>query len=237
MPQYFHPGVYIEEIERGPQSDRGRADEPPRVPRRSGARTDHAAAGHELQGLSAVVRRRVRRSEVLAVRRERLLRERRDAGVHLPAGRHRCHDRRRSSSATSSFEPAGAGIWGNRVFVKMWPARRRRKTRRRSDFACGSPTGLTIRRRRLRPFDDLKSSPRPDYTEDFDDLVAEESSSDYFGKRLPFIDQAKSETQNQGPDSSAFITWCASRPPPRGATPTKARNCSPAEWTPRRRSA
>ena len=39
---------------------------------------------------------------------------------------------------------------------------------------------------------------------DFDDLSADESTSDYYGKRLPFIDLAKSDTQNQGPESSAL---------------------------------
>src|SRR4029453_14884984 len=45
--------------------------------------------------------------------------------------------------------------------------------------------------------------PRPALTEDFNDLVTDESSPDFYGKRVPFIDLEKGET-NQGPESSAL---------------------------------
>jgi phage tail sheath protein FI len=42
-------------------------------------------------------------------------------------------------------------------------------------------------------------------TEEFDDLVVDESSPDFYGKRMPFIDLDKGKT-NQGPESSALGT-------------------------------
>jgi phage tail sheath protein FI len=49
-----------------------------------------------------------------------------------------------------------------------------------------------------------KKTPPPAYFEDFDDLVTDESSPDFYGKRIPFIDLDKGQT-NQGPDSSSLI--------------------------------
>src|SRR5262249_7380475 len=43
----------------------------------------------------------------------------------------------------------------------------------------------------------------PAITEDFDDLDTDETSPDFYGKRVPFIDLEKGDT-NQGPESSAL---------------------------------
>ena len=55
------------------------------------------------------------------------------------------------------------------------------------------------------PFDEQNATklPLPSYTEDFDDLVVDESSPDYYGKRFPFIDLGKKDLI-QGPESSAL---------------------------------
>ena len=189
MPEYLHPGVYIEEIERGPKPIEG-------VPTSTAAFLGEAERGptdaaprHQLQGLPALVRRRVRRRQVPAVRRERLLRERRQAPVRLP--------RRRDDAATPAqagvrrlHRPGrGPGRWGKRVFVRIEDSSTKKAGQRQpvpSVFACGSPTGprtpagRSVRARSTRP----NSSPLPPYFEDFDDLVTDEASPDFYGKRL-----------------------------------------------------
>ena len=53
-------------------------------------------------------------------------------------------------------------------------------------------------------------TPRPTQVEDFDDLVTDENSPDFYGKRVPFVDKEKGPT-NQGPDSSGLITLVRDR--------------------------
>jgi phage tail sheath protein FI len=117
------------------------------------------------------------------------------------------------------IQAAGAGVWGTRVFAAVMPSTTLKKDKtpvgfrvRVAYWAANAPATFD--------FDDPKALPRPDYTEDFNDLSADESSSDYYGKRLPFIDLAKSDTQNQGPESSALIALVRKATALSGATPT-----------------
>ena len=126
MPEYLHPGVYIEEIERGPRPIEGVPDEHGGLPRRGRARLDHAAPRHQLQGLPALVRRRVRRRQVPAVRGQRVLRERRQARVHLPPRRRR-RDSRRSGVRRLHRPRRGAGRVGHARVREDRPTARRKK--------------------------------------------------------------------------------------------------------------
>ena len=114
MPEYLHPGVYIEEIERGPRPIEG-------VPTSTAAFLGEAERGPttprlvtSLQGVPALVRQRVRPRQVPALCGERVLRERRQARLHL----------RVSSASTRSpaqgglrrfpqSRPPAPGSWGN----------------------------------------------------------------------------------------------------------------------------
>src|SRR6266567_1488601 len=103
---------------------------------------------------------------------------------------------------------AGRGNWGNRVFAKILES-----TTKKAD---NSPVGFRIRLAywsdpAVQPFDPFtdegEQAPpdqQPVYTENFDDLVVDERSPDFYGKRLPFIDLDKSPTKNQGTESSAL---------------------------------
>ena len=93
MPEYLHPGVYIEEIERGPRPIEG-------VPTSTAAFLGEAERGAitprlvtSYQGIRALVRGRLRGRQVPALHRQRVLRERWEAGVHSPSGRRRCGSR------------------------------------------------------------------------------------------------------------------------------------------------
>lgn len=114
-------------------------------------------------------------------------------------------------SAQASFgdfaiRAAGRGEWGNRVFAKIDDS-----TTKKGD---GSSVGFRLRlaywRDRVPPFDpftpEAASQPadqQPTYTEVFDDLVVDERSPDFYAKRLPFIDLEKPNA-NQGIESSAL---------------------------------
>ena len=156
MPEYLHPGVYIEEIERGPKPDRGRADQHGGVPRRDRARPDEAAARHQLQGLPALVRRRLRRHEVHAVRRERLLRERRQAPLRLPRSRMMRPLPPKQRSAPSSCAPSGPGALGQ-ARVREGRGQHYAQARPRQHDGCrwasGCASRTTRRRRRGNPAD------------------------------------------------------------------------------------
>lgn len=217
MPEYLHPGVYIEEIERGPRpiegvptstaSIIGEAERGSTMPRLVTSYKDYqrwfgdvfhptkflpyAANGFfENGGKRAFVARLVGNGAALAT----------------------------ASFGDFRVRAAGPGEWGTRVRVKV------------SDSttldADGNPIGFRLQLAywsgavpAFDPFVDRTSFPRPSLTEEFDDLVTEESSPDYYGKRFPFIDLAKGET-NQGPESSALGVLERSAAAPAGARPT-----------------
>ena len=95
---------------------------------------------------------------------------------------------------------AGRGNWGNRVFAKILES-----TTKKAD---NSPVGFRIRLAywsdpAVQPFDPFTdegahapADQQPVYTENFDDLVVDERSPDFYGKRLPFIDLDNQEPGN-----------------------------------------
>jgi phage tail sheath protein FI len=70
------------------------------------------------------------------------------------------------------------------------------------------------------PFDPANRAriPQPQVSEDYDDLVTLESSPDFYGKRLNFVDLDKGN-ENRGPDSSALIVLVRNAGVAAGAQP------------------
>jgi uncharacterized protein len=203
MPEYLHPGVYIEEIERGPRPIEG-------VPTSTAAFLGEAERGSITPRLVTSYKDYLRWfGDVF------------DANKFLPYavngffenGGKRVYICRlvgeNATTAAAAFgdfivRAAGPGSWGTRVFAKV-----ENGTTKKAD---GSSVGFKLRLAYWpagnEPFDPFTPEgrltlPRPTATEEFDDLVADETSPDFYGKRLPFIDLDKGETI-QGPDSAAL---------------------------------
>jgi phage tail sheath protein FI len=119
-----------------------------------------------------------------------------------------------------TIRAAGPGAWGQRVFARIEPSTTR--------ASSGEPIGFRIRlayweaRENLQPQDPFvdppPNQPPPRQVEDFDDLVTDESSPDFYGKRFPFIDLEKGE-KKEGPDSSSLAVLVRSIGAPAGARP------------------
>ena len=200
MPEYLHPGVYVEEIEPGPRPIEG-------VP------TSTAALIGETERGSITPRLVTSYKEY-----QRWFGSVFDEHKFLPHavngffenGGTRAFVCRvvggRAASATAVFgdfsvRAAGPGIWGTRVLVKISPGTTKDQTGNSVGFRVqlgywskAVPSGD--------PFVD-RSLARADHEEDFDDLVADENSPNYCGKRMPFIDPDKGET-SQGTQNSAL---------------------------------
>ncbi|HWA89505.1 MAG TPA: phage tail sheath family protein [Rhizomicrobium sp.] len=205
MPEYLHPGVYIEEIERGPRPIEGvatstaaflgEAERGPIKPRLVTSYKEYqrwfgsifdpnkflpyAANGFFENGGKRVYIARLVGPNA--------------AAAEIAAG-------------DFSVRASGPGAWGKRVWARIDPSSTKK--------ADGTPVGFRLRLAYFTvappggmfdPFadDNLRTLPRPSLIEDFDDLVLDESSPDYMGKRIPFIDLDKGD-KNQGPDSSAL---------------------------------
>lgn len=203
MPQYLHPGVCIEEIERGPRPIEA-------VPTSTAAFLGEAERGSITPHL--VTSYKDYQSwfgEVF------------DAHKFLPYavngffenGGKRVYICRLvgdgAISAQASFgdfivRAAGPGVWGTRVFAKIEDG----TTKKADGNSVGFRLRLAYWSAGAAPFDPFTpegrtTSPRPVHTEEFDDLVVDETSPDFYEKRVPFVDLDKGET-NQGPASSAL---------------------------------
>ena len=200
MPQYLHPGVYIEEIERGPRPIEG-------VP------TSMAAF------LGETERGPIKPRLVTSYREyQRWFGDVFDRDKFVPytingffenGGKQAYVARLVSSAATPgeatagdfTIRAAGPGKWSKGVFVKV--------TDSSTTDANKKPIGFRLRLAywsATTPYDVFLPDAKgvaPDLVEDFDDLVTDEKSPDFYGKRFPFIDPDKSPL-NQGPESSAL---------------------------------
>ena len=169
MPEYLHPGVYIEEIERGPKPIEG-------VPTSTAAFLGEAERGPTKPRLVTSYKDYQRwfggvfgDDQVHALRRERLLRERRQAPVRVP--RHgRCSDAGRSGVRQLHRPRRGsrmlgqAGVrpdhgWLHEEGGCQWPAGRR-EFRLLLAYFSAQPTPKD-----LEWFDTPNSSPPPPYFE------------------------------------------------------------------------
>jgi uncharacterized protein len=202
MPEYLHPGVYIEEIERGPRPIEG-------VPTSTAAIIGETERGSTLPRLVTSYKDYQRWFGDVFHPTKFLPYA---ANGFFENGGKRAFVARLvgngASLATATFggfvvRAAGPGGWGARVKVKISDS----TTLNASGAAIGFRLQLAYWSNDpipdFDPFVDRTTLPRPSLTEEFDDLVTEETSPDYYGKRFPFVDLEKGET-NQGPESSAL---------------------------------
>jgi uncharacterized protein len=203
MPEYLHPGVYIEEIERGPRPIEG-------VPTSTAAFLGEAERG-SIKPRMVTSFKEYQRWFGNVFSSDKFLPYAVN-GFFENGGKRVFICRLVGEAATPAqatfgdffVRAAGPGAWGKRVRAKIEPS-----TTRKGD---GTPVGFRLRlaywKQNQEPFDPFTTEgrsklPQPSYQEDFDDLVVDENSPDYFGKRVPFIDLDKGNT-NQGPESSAL---------------------------------
>jgi phage tail sheath protein FI len=202
MPEYLHPGVYIEEIERGPRPIEG-------VPTSTSALLGEAERGSITPRL--VTSYKDYQRWFGSVFDDKKFLPYAANGYFENGGKRAFVCRLVGDGATTAgavfgdfiVRAAGPGLWGTRVKVKI------------SDGTTKKPDGTSVGFRlqlaywstepvpAFDPFIDRTQTPRPSYEEDFDDLETDETSPDFYGKRFPFVDLDKGET-NQGPESSAL---------------------------------
>jgi phage tail sheath protein FI len=204
MPEYLHPGVYIEEIERGPRPIEG-------VPTSTAAILGEAERGSVTPYMVTSYKDYKRWfGDVF------------DAKKFLPYAANGFFENggkraficrvvgKASKTASEKFgdsfsiKAAGPGLWGTRVFAKISNGTTLKEDGKtpvgfRLQLAYWSRVPDPI----FDPFVERARLPRPQQIEDFDDLDTDESSPDFYGKRVPFFDLDKGE-KNQGPESSAL---------------------------------
>jgi phage tail sheath protein FI len=207
MPEYLHPGVFIEEIERGPRPIEG-------VPTSTAAFLGESERGTIRPRLVTSYKEYQRwfggvfggdKFLPYAV-----------YGFFENGGKRMFVCRlvgETSTPAQATFgdftvRAVGPGSWGKRVWARIDDS-----TTQTTDTSGNRvPVGFRLRLAYFSgaadifdPFapENRQRLPRPSLAEDFDDLVTDENSPDFYGKRVPFIDLAKGET-NQGPESSAL---------------------------------
>jgi uncharacterized protein len=203
MPEYLHPGVYIEEIERGPRPIEG-------VPTSTAAFLGAAERGSITPRLVTSYKDYQRWfGDVFG---DTKFLPYAASGFFENGGKRAFICRIVDETARTAAAPfgdffvraAGPGLWGTRVFAKISAGTTLDKD--------GTPVGFRLRLAywsgNVTPFDPFTpegrtTTPQPTLTEDFDDLVTDESSPDFYGKRVPFIDLDKGDA-NQGPESSAL---------------------------------
>ena len=216
MPEYLHPGVYIEEVERGPRPIEG-------VPTSTSALLGETERG-PLKPRLVTSYKDYKRWFGGTFGRDKFLPY--TANGFFENGGKRAFICRivgkDAKSAEQEFgdflvRAAGPGNWGNSVFVSVRDGRTKDKDNKPVGFSI-SVAYWSGPAPAFNPFEDFKSTPRPSYTEQFEDLVMDESSPDFYGKRVPFIDRAKGES-NEGPESSALFVLIRKADAPEGARP------------------
>lgn len=201
MAEYLHPGVYIEEIERGPRPIEGvptstagilgEAERGSVTPRLVTSYKDYQRWFGDVFGADKFLPYAVNGFFENGGKRAFICRLVGDASAVAQA-----------AFGEFVIRAAGPGLWGTRVQVKISPG----TTKKPDGSSVGFRLQLAYWEREVPGFDpfvERTTLPRPSLIEDFDDLDTNESSPDFYGKRFPFIDSSKGET-NQGPESSAL---------------------------------
>ena len=227
MPEYLHPGVYIEEIERGPRPIEG-------VPTSTAAFLGETERG-PIKPRMVTSYKDFRNWFGDVFDRDKFMPYAVN-GFFENGGRRVFICRIVGETATAaeaafgndfSVRAAGAGSWGKRIWVSITESTTKSLDANGASVAIGFRIRAAYWAPSDKPFDifdpfiedNNKKTPRPTQIEDFDDLVTDEGSPDYYGKRLPFIDLDKGDT-NQGPDSSGLIMLVRSQGAGPGAKPT-----------------
>jgi phage tail sheath protein FI len=223
MPEYLTPGVYIEEIERGPRPIEG-------VPTSTAAFLGEAERGTTKPRLVTSFKEYQRwfggifgDNNYLPYAVNGFFE---NGGKRLYVCRLVGEQATPADAAFGQFSirAVGAGSWGRRV----WAVIQDSTTKTPDANGNPAPVGFRIRLaywsnppagfQPFDPFADVTTQPRPALIEDFDDLVLTQSSPDYFAKRFPFVDLAIGD-KNQGPDSSALGTLVRNPGVPADARP------------------
>jgi phage tail sheath protein FI len=217
MPEYLAPGVFIEEIERGPRPIEG-------VATSTAAFLGEAERG-PTQPLLVTSFNEYRRNFGGAFGADKFL-PYAVSGFFENSGRRAYICRITPQDALAAaltvggidLVASGAGTWGNRVFVKLvkasssTPARPTSRLRLQVAYwDTAAPGGAYPD-----PFDPAqnKTLPRPSYVEDFDELeFVDETSLDYYGKRLL--------------SGSVLISLAQENPPPLAAAPVATAPTAP----------
>jgi phage tail sheath protein FI len=207
MPEYLTPGVYIEEIERGPRPIEG-------VPTSTAAFIGQTERGPiEPQAVTSYKEYQRMFGGVFGT----------DAFAFMPyavsgffenGGKRLFVCRLVGATAKSSeldvgngfsIRASGAGTWGKRVLAAIQDSSTKNKDTKPVGFRIRLAYYTSEPLPTFDPFDsaNARKTPLPSLVEDFDDLVVDENSPDYYGKRVPFIDMAKPD-KVQGPRSSAL---------------------------------
>lgn len=206
MPEYLHPGVYIEEVERGPRPVEG-------VP------TSTAAILGETERGSITPRLVTSYKDY-----QRWFGRVFGANKYVPyatngffenGGKRAYICRIVGQAATTAEEnfgafnvqAAGPGEWGNRVTIKISDGSTKNSQNESIGFHLQVAYWDGIEPApAIDPFDSVQLATidrKLTHIEDFDDLVTDETSPDFYGKRFPLIDKEIGDT-NQGPESSAL---------------------------------
>lgn len=200
MPEYLHPGVYVEEIERGPKPIEG-------VPTSTAAFIGETERG-TLKPSMVTSYKDYTRLFGSVFHPDKFMPHAangffENGGKRMFVARVVGAKARAARLAVGSMiiEAVGPGAWGNRVCLMVEPS----KTKRPDASGNLQPMGFRLRIAYFRvlpatPGDWFASPPKgpaPDHQETFEDLSIEEASSDYFEKRLK--------------DSSALVklSWAA----------------------------
>src|SRR5262245_49460190 len=184
MPEYLAPGVYIEEIERGPRPIEG-------VPTSTAAFLGETERGALRPRLVTTYGEYARWfGSVFAPDRYM---PHAAFGFFDNGGKRLYVTRVVGAGATPASRvvddftatAVGPGSWGLRVWLRVMPSR---TLDRQND-----PIGFRLRVAYwstppasgfFDPFDDLTTTPRPQHQEEFDDLTVDPQSTNYFSKRL-----------------------------------------------------
>lgn len=189
MPEYLHPGVYIEEIERGPKPIEG-------VPTSTAAFLGATERGPTWPTL--VTSYKDYRRWFGDVFGDDKFMPYAAAGFFENNGKRLYVSRiaddaatvaRAAFGANFSVAAAGPGLWGTRVYAQI----RDSSTMKPGPNNTIVPVGFRLRLAYYSKapagnpqdwFNDPRKPPFPSYSEDYDDLVTDEKSPDFFGKRL-----------------------------------------------------
>jgi len=183
MPEYLSPGVYVEEIERGPRPIEG-------VPTSTAAflgLTERgplrpkfvSSYGDYTRWFGSVFQSDQFMPNTVAGFFD-------NGGKRLYVTRVVGTGAVPSSLVVGDFTATavGPGTWGDRVWLRVMESRTRNSDgsaigfRLRLAYWSSPPAAF------FDPFDDLRTMPRPQYQEEFDDLTVQALSSNYFAKRL-----------------------------------------------------
>ncbi len=184
MPEYLYPGVYIEEIERGPRPIEG-------VPTSTAAFLGETERG-PLRPRLVTSYNEYKRWFGGTFRDDRHM-PRAASGFFENGGKRLYVSRIVGNQAQTAFKTfgdftvsaVGPGAWGGRVWVRIKPGSTK-DANGQSGFRLQLAYWSTDPGAPFDPFDfnNRNRSPRPQIVEDYDDLQVDPNSSDYFEKRL-----------------------------------------------------